>query len=459
VSLDAVRRIADAVLYEGYILYPYRASAQKNRSRWQWGVVMGPGYAAADPSERDFTQAEIVLEHSGQASVQIILRFLQVQRRSTGGSEPGQAQTWDEAVEREIEFTVGRDALLGAGYVHEFAVDGGEEREPLAGDGDAGTGYAVRRREPLAGVVSVRAFALEGPWRADRLQVRVENRTAVEAVPERRDDALPTALVAAHVIMTATGGEFISMIDPPEWAMKAVAECENIGGWPVLADPDGGRDIVLSSPIILYDHPEVAPESPGELYDGLEIDEILTLRTLALSDDEKLQARATDARAAALIDRVEAMDARDIVKLHGTVRSPRPARSDSAATGRPGAETMVARTNAEGESEWIGDPDVPWWDPGADASVSPDTDTVDIGGRQIGRGSRVRLRPGNRRSDAQDMFLIGRIAEVQAVLLDVDDNPYLAVALADDPDQDLRIAHGRFLYFSVDEVEPCEAAS
>jgi hypothetical protein len=450
VSLDAVRRIADAVLYEGYILYPYRASAQKNRSRWQWGVVMGPGYAAADPSERDFTQAEVVLEHSGQPAVQVILRFLQVQRRSTEPSGPS-SQTWDEAVECEIEFTVGRDELLGAGYVKDFAVAGGEDREPLDHDGDA-----VRRREPLAGVVSVRAFPLDGPWQAVRLQLRVENRTAADPVPRRREDALPTALVAAHVIMTAAGGEFISMIDPPEWAKTAVAECENVGGWPVLADPDGGRDIVLSSPIILSDHPEVAPESPGELYDGLEIDEILTLRTLALSDDEKLQARATDPRAAALIDRVEAMDPRDIVKLHGTVRSPRPAPSGP---GAQDAETMVARTAASGEPEWIGDPDVPWWDPGADASVSPDTDTVNIGGHQIGRGSRVRLRPGNRRSDAQDMFLIGRIAEVQAVLLDVDDNPYLAVALADDPDQDLRIAHGRFLYFAVDEVEPCEATS
>jgi hypothetical protein len=449
VSLDVVRRIADAVLYEGYILYPYRASAQKNRSRWQWGVVMGPGYAAADPSEREFTQAEVVLEHSGQPAVQLILRFLQVQRRSTAAAEPGAAaQSWDEAVEREIEFTVGPDDLLGAGYLHDFTVDGGQEREPLAGQpgaagsgaagsGGAGSGYAVRRREPLAGIVSVRAFPLQGPWQAVRLQVRVENRTAADPVPRRREEALPTALIAAHVIMTASGGEFISMTDPPEWAKMAVAQCENVGGWPVLADPDGGRDIVLSSPIILYDHPEVAPESPGELYDGLEIDEILTLRTLALSDDEKLQARATDPRAAALIDRVEAMDARDIVKLHGTVRFPRPAPA--------GAGT--------------GDPDVPWWDPGADASVSPDTDTVNIGGHQIGRGAKVRLQPGKRRSDAQDMFLIGRIAEVQAVLLDVDDNPYLAVALVDDPDQDLRIAHGRFLYFTVDEVEPCEPAS
>src|SRR5271169_2157237 len=423
VNLDAVRRIADAVLYEGYILYPYRASSQKNRSRWQFGVVMAPGYAAVDPSESSVTQSEWVLEHSGQPAVQVILRFLQVQRRSTEGA----AGTWDEAMEREIEFTAGPEELLGPGLAREFSVPGGEDREPSP---DAG--IAIRRRELLAGLVSVRTTPVPGPWRAVRLQVRVENRTAAEPAPAVRDDALPTALVAAHVIATVSGGDFISMTDPPEWAKPAVAECQNTGVWPVLADPDGGRQVVLASPIILYDHPELAPESPGELYDGTEIDEILTLRTLALSDEEKVEARATDPRAAALIDRVESMDAPAMARLHGTIRSPRPAQ------GQP-------------------DPAVPWWDPEADASVSPDTDTVTIGGRQVGRGSRVRLRPGTRRSDAQDMFLIGRIAEVQAVLYDVDDHPYLAVSLADAPDEDLRIAHGRFLYFSTDEVEPCEA--
>ena len=99
---------------------------------------------------------------------------------------------------------------------------------------------------------------------------------------------------------------------------------------------------------------------------------------------------------------------------------------------------------------------MPWWDPDADASVSPDTDSVTIGGRPIARGSLVRLRPGARRADAQDMFLVGRIAEVQAVLHDVENNPYLAVSLAGQPDEDLRIAHGRFLYFMPDEVEPHE---
>jgi hypothetical protein len=425
-DLDAVRKIADAVLYEGYILYPYRASAQKNRSRWQFGVVMAPGYAAADPSESSFTRTECVLEHAQQPVVQVILRFLQVQRRSS----PDAASVWDEAVEREIEFTVGTAELLGPGLVREFSVPGGEDREPPA----------IRRRAPLAGAVSVRTTPVPGPWRAVRLQVRVENRTVAEPVPAVRDEALPTALVAAHVIVSVSGGSFVSMTDPPEWAKPAVAECENTGSWPVLAEPGGGHRVVLASPIILYDHPELAPESPGELYDGTEIDEILTLRTLALSDQEKLEARATDPRAAALIDRVESMDAQTLERLHGTIRPFRPI--NSAGDGGMGGYGAVP-------------PDyVPWWDPEADASVSPDTDSVMIAGQAVARGSLVRLRPGARRADAQDMFLAGRIAEVQAVLLDVENRPYLAVTLTDHPDPDLSIAHGRFLYFMPDEVEP-----
>ena len=443
VSLDAVRRIADAVLYEGYILYPYRASSQKNRSRWQFGVVMAPGYAAVDPSESSVTQSEWVLEHSGQPTVRVILRFLQVQRR-TASVEGG---VWDEAVEREIEFTAGPEELLGAGLVREFSVPGGEDREASP---DAG--ITVRRREPLAGLVCVRTTPVPGPWGAVRLQVRVENRTAASAAsaaepaPAVRDDALPTALIAAHVIATVSGGDFISMTDPPEWAKPAVAECQNTGVWPVLADPGGGRRVVLASPIILYDHPELAPESPGELYDGTEIDEILTLRTLALSDEEKLEARATDPRAAALIDRVEAMDAPTMERLHGTIRSLRPSAPGAAADAFTGVPADY-------------DPAVPWWDPEADASVSPDTDSVLIAGQQVARGSLVRLRPGKRRADAQDMFLAGRVAEVQAVLLDVEDQPYLAVALTDHPDPELSIAHGRFLYFMPDEVEPCEGGT
>jgi hypothetical protein len=429
VNLDPVRKIADAILYEGYILYPYRASAQKNRSRWQFGVVMAPGYAAAEESETSFTRAECVLEHGGQPAVRVLLRFLQVQRRTSGG-ESSAAEIWDEAVEREIEAAADAAALFGDGVTRAFTVEGGEDREE----------DVVRRREPLAGAVTMRATEVPGPWRALKLQVRVENRTDLGSVPRRREDALPTSLVAAHAIITAEGGKFLSMTDPPEWAAPAVAGCRNEGGWPVLADPD--NRVMLSSPIILYDHPELAAESPGELYDGTEIDEILTLRTMALSDDEKAEARATDPRAAALLDRVDSMDPQVLARLHGTLRSPRPG---------PAAEPPTLTEAGEIEGS------VPWWDPDADASVSPDTDSVTIGGRPIARGSLVRLRPGARRSDAQDMFLVGRIAEVQAVLHDVENNPYLAVSLYRQPDEDLRIAHGRFLYFMTDEVEPYES--
>jgi hypothetical protein len=426
VNLDPVRKIADAVLYEGYILYPYRASSQKNQSRWQFGVVMAPGYAAADPSETSFTRAECVLEHGGQPSVRVLLRFLQVQRRTSGGD------TWDEAVEREVEAAADAAALFGDGVTREFTVEGGEDRDE----------DVVRRREPLAGAVTVRAAEVPGPWRALQLQVKIENRTGLGSVPQRREDALPTSLVAAHTIITADGGKFLSMTDPPEWAAPAVAGCRNEGGWPVLADPDD--QVMLSSPIILYDHPELAAESPGELYDGTEIDEILTLRTMALSDDEKAEARATDPRAAALLDRVDSMDPQVLARLHGTLRLP-------GGSPRPAAEPPVLTEAGEIEGT------APWWDPDADASVSPDTDSVTIGGRPIARGSLVRLRPGARRADAQDMFLVGRVAEVQAVLHDVENNPYLAVSLAGQPDEDLRIAHGRFLYFMPDEVEPYEA--
>jgi hypothetical protein len=423
-----VREVADAVLYEGYVLYPYRASAQKNRSRWQFGVLMPPAYSRADPSEKSMTQAECVFEHSGEPTFEVAVRFLQVQRRTTTSTEdasPLTPTTWDEAVEQEIKFTVDDPGPLGEDSVRLFVIPGGEERETVAG------APVSRRRERLLGSVRVRATQLPGPWRAARLTVQVRNESGAPLEAATREQALPGALVAVHMIITVKGGAFVSMTDPPEWAREETGRCDNIGCWPVLAGPPDSRQVVLASPIILPDHPEVAGESPGELYDGTEIDEILTLRTLALTDEEKDAARATDPRSAALIDRVDAMDAQTMSQLHGTIRALRPAAGEPAGTS------------------------VPWWDPEQDASVSPGTDSVSVAGHRLSAGSLVTLRPGVRRADAQDMFLDGRTAVIEAVLFDVDDTAYLAVSLADDPDSDLRSAHGRFLYFSPDEVEPC----
>jgi hypothetical protein len=450
-SLDAVRQVADAVLYEGYLLYPYRASAQKNRSRWQFGAVMPAGYAERDPSERSAIQAECVLEHraGAEVEVEVTVRFLGVQRRTVerwdGAAfvpapeldvDGAPVPAWDESVEHEVRLAV--DPARGGR--RDFVIPGGVETEEVRSRDGRLAGRLRRHRGPLSGTVSADAQPLPGPWGAVRFRVRVENRTAAPAPDPAgadsgaalRQAALPGAFLACHLILSAPGGAFVSMVDPPDWARQAVDGCVNTGVWPVLAGPPGDRATVLAAPIILYDHPELAPESPGDLFDGTEIDEILTLRTLALSDEEKRQVRATDARAAALLDRTEALDAQALARLHGTIRALRP-------VGQP-----VGPAPADG----------PWWDPAADAGVSPETDAVEVNGVRLARGSRVTLRPGIRRADAHDMFLAGQAAVVEAVLSDVDGGSYLAVTLADDPDADIMRGHGRFLYFAPDEVEP-----
>jgi hypothetical protein len=259
-----------------------------------------------------------------------------------------------------------------------------------------------------------------------------------------RPDGLRHALIAAHSLIGVPGGTFLSMTDGPEWAAAAVADCQNIGTWPVLAGPDDCRDLMLSSPVILYDHPEIAAESAGNLFDATEIDEILTLRTLTLTDAEKRQARATDSRAAELMDRLDDLPPEMLERMHGAIRYLR----------------GVQQPTAE-ESDWpapeITDrPSVPWWDPAADASVSPETDYVLVGDIRVARGSRVLMQPGARRADAQDLFLAGREAIVEAVLKDVDGQVHLAVTPVDDPAADLQRSHGRFLYFAPEEVAPLE---
>jgi len=197
--------------------------------------------------------------------------------------------------------------------------------------------------------------------------------------------------------------------------------------------------VLLISPIILYDYPAIAPESPGELFDGTEIDEILTLRTMTLTDEEKAEARATDERAAKLMDRIDSMPPEMLDKLHGAIRYL--------------GETPRTRREPD-PIETITTPGTPWWDPGADASVNPDTDSVLIAGVEVAKGSKVLLTPGLRRTDAQDMFLSGRTATVAAVLLDVDGNTHVAVTLDDDPGAEISATHGRFRYFSPDELAP-----
>jgi hypothetical protein len=284
-----------------------------------------------------------------------------------------------------------------------------------------------------------------------------------------RDTALAHALVSAHLMLGLTAGSFVSMTDPPEWAKQAVAECRNEHTWPVLAGADGAADVLLSSPIILEDHPRIAPESLGTLYDATEIDEILALRTATLTDQEKREARGTDPRAAAVIDLADNMPPEILDRLHGAIRSLREV-GGPAAVPTEAAPTEAAPPcdappfDAPPDADLVYqefDPfrtEVPWWDPGADASVDPGRDHVVVDGVPVRAGSRVVLRPGQRRTDAQDIFLHGRTALVEAVLHDVDGGVHVAVTVEGDPGAEIQRVQGRFRYFQPDELTPVEAS-
>jgi hypothetical protein len=300
-TFERARAVADAVLFEGYLLYPYRASALKNRMRWQFGVLAP---CSGECSEPWFAQTECVADAGPETTLDVRVRFLQLHMRA---SDPA----WDEGVVREVEASV----PLGKSSV--------DSEVPFRIPGEEGPHGGPVWSWPLSGAIRIQAPkpGAGDPW---RMRVIVENRTPWEASPSAtRDEMLRRSLVSAHTLLAVRGGSFASLLDPPEWARAAAESCRNVHTWPVLAGEPGEHDVMLSAPIILYDHPAVAPQSPGDLFDATEIDEILTLRTMTLTDEEKREARATDPRAAAIIDRTENLPREMIERMHGTVRSPR----------------------------------------------------------------------------------------------------------------------------------------
>jgi hydrogenase maturation protease len=171
----------------------------------------------------------------------------------------------------------------------------------------------------LAGELQLTASQLDD--NLYRLSLRIANLTEPDNLNGAdRDHMLLHSMVSVHSILEATCGEFISLFDPPEPLKPAACACRNTGTWPVLAGEEGQRNLILSAPIILYDYPQIAPESPGDLFDGTEIDEILALRILTMTDAEKLEVRNCDDRARRILDRTEMLPPEHFQKLHGALR-------------------------------------------------------------------------------------------------------------------------------------------
>jgi len=351
-NIQLAEKIANAILYEGYILYPYRPSAVKNRQRWTFGGIFPQDYSLAHNGAEPWqTQTECLVVAAGNATLTVRVRFLHLVWREIGRLDPPVAElpesseltyrlvdslsvgkevyyTWQEAVEREVELpNLALAKLQERPRQFTFEFPASRTVEPLRHQPDGEVvGVIVRQQQAITGEIEV--MARRQPQAEEKLYkvtIRVKNLTpAKDAAPKNRNEALLQAFASTHAILSLHTGQFVSLLDPPAQYRPLAEQCHNIGVYPVLVGEAGEQDMMLSSPIILYDYPEIAPESPGDMFDGTEIDELLTLRIMAMTDAEKREMRQVDERARALLDRTERLPQEQLLKLHGTIRSLRP---------------------------------------------------------------------------------------------------------------------------------------
>jgi len=362
---EPLEQLVDSLLYEGYALYPYTPGATKNATPTPFGIVYPPVYAAECAGAFDHARLECVAEATSGARLEATLRYL---------APEGERHA---AVERRVEI-----GPIGAG-----------ERETVRfGDGR----LTLRSTEGADGRLLVRCC--------------VHNE---RAVPARlaRGDALRRSLLSTQLIVRIRDGRFLSPLE---------AGGESVNTYPVLAsDRD---DTVLGTTIVLPDHPQIAPESRGGLFDSTEIEEALLLHVAALSDAERDEIEGADPAVRDMVARAAAATPEDIMALHGRV-------------------TLRDRLTTEPPRPPDGLPDPTAGEP-----------EVVVDGVRFVRGGRVTLRPGPD-ADLHARLVDGRTATIERILVDVEGKAHLGVTIDGDAGQELLRETGRFLYFFAPEVE------
>ena len=443
-------QIVETLLYEGFILYPYRPSARKNRQRFTFGRVYPQAYSVSEKgAERCAMQTECLLTNANEGELQVSVRFLHPLVREVGlpatpmdpfgweaGAEPpveivpetrvdGQLyQAWQEAIERRVLLPSLNLRKPDPSAAVQFSFSASRLVEPIKNRQGEVAALLLRRQEAIEGTVEVAVQSFGG--NLAKVTVRVLNQTPITADEiARPESVLLRTMASTHTVMQLRGAEFSSLLDPLPEHKAAAEQCLNLGTWPVLVgDPQKAqRDTMLSSPIILYDYPQIAPESPGSSFDGTEVDELLALCVQALTDDEKQEVRAAGEQARQLLERTESLSRQQWLKLHGARRDNQTAAEDFFATGNRLAEITI-----EGVAVRIGD--------------------------------RVRLRPQGR-ADIFDLALSGRLAQVESIEQDFENRVHVAVVLDSDPGKDLGLLRqpGHRFFFGVDELELVDGGS
>jgi hypothetical protein len=447
VNTTLVDKLARALLYEGCVLYPYRPSV-KNQQRWTFGGVYPPSWSEAqEGADACAMQTQILMESQPAAQVRIKVRFLHLVDRTIGELTPPlndlpatgepvfrdvrilavgekQYQAWQEAMEREVDLgAIDVAQLLQGSIQRKFSLPAYRNIEPLRAPGAPIVAILIRRQEAIEGTIELSATAMAETL--VRISVRILNRTQLhDAAGRGRDEALLRTFVSTHTILTVENGKFISMTDPPAHWRAHADQCQNIGAWPVLVGQAGECGTMLASPIIIEDYPRIAPQSPGDLFDSSEIDEILTLRIMTLTDEEKRLAAGVDDRVRDLLERTQLLARDQLMGLHGTLREVVPIEPPTIHS--ESAHVPVKKIIAHGV--------------------------------EMKAGDSVRLRPLGR-GDIMDVALDGKAATIVSIEQDFENRIYVAVTVDDDPGKDLGVRGqpGHRFFFGIEEVEPLHA--
>ena len=353
-----LERLVDSLLFEGYALYPYTPGATKNATPTPFGIVYPADYARNETHAFDRMQIQGVITDA-DALVTGEIRFLQ----ASGDKH--------KAIERRVQ--------LGAA--------------------PSTVGFEFDDLEGKAEVIVERL-----PSGMGRVTFQVENVTELtdeEATGDRKD-ALLKSMLSTHLLLRVEGGH--KFLSPLERGDDGVAGCCQVNTWPVLATPND--DALLAPTFMLPDHPEIAPESVNDFFDGTEIEEALVLHIQALSDQEREEISAQDPKVREMLARADATTPQELMDLHGRVRIEDP----------PGEREVV------------------------------------LDGVKYRRGQKVILHP-PQDADVYDKMLNGRTATIHRLFLRVDDRLHLGVTIDDDPMQEILGESGRFLFFFAEEVE------
>lgn len=311
-------KIAAAVLYEGYILYPYRATSTKNVQRWNFGTLYPRDYAEAQRPVESFRMlTECLVQADQDAKLDVRVRFLQLVRKLAAT-----AREWEEGVERSANLNgLVLGDIMAKPVSYNFQFDATSTVTNTASNEQSAP-------KNISGRLEIRTeLLLNGLY---KLSLELLNLTPMQNSTDCvRNDAMLEAFVSAHVLLGVTGGEFVSLLDTPEEFREAAVGCRNVGVFPVLVGAEGQRTMVLCSPIILYDYPQIAPESVGDFFDGTEMDEMLALRVMTLTDEEKQEMRNVDDRARKILERTETLPQDFLMKVHGAIRGLRPVISEN----------------------------------------------------------------------------------------------------------------------------------